>query len=59
MIKITQVTRATLENISEVVHSIKEKTLIEVNGFEFYPKQARVDEHNNLYVEGFITEIKQ
>ncbi len=42
--------------IGEVIDAIAYKKIITVNGFDFYPKQANVDEHNNLYVEGYIKE---
>ncbi|PHS22002.1 MAG: hypothetical protein COA84_14060 [Robiginitomaculum sp.] len=58
MIKITQVTEASPQAIREVIAAISKKTLVSVNGFDFYPKQAHVDEHKQLYVEGFIKEPK-
>lgn len=58
MIKITQVTDANIDNIREVIEAISSKGQVSVNGFDFYPKQAHVDEHKNLYVEGFIKESK-
>jgi len=56
MIKITQVTEASKKAISEVIAAISNKTQVSINGFDFYPKQASVDEHKQLYVEGFIKE---
>ncbi len=57
MIKITQVVDATPDAINSIIEAISNKTQVNVNGFDFYPKQAHVDEHNNFYVEGYIKEL--
>ncbi len=59
MIKITQVTEASNDAINHIIKAISTKTQVSVNGFDFYPKQAHVDEHNNLYVEGYIKELSE